>query len=107
NFYKVFSMFLEQKIYFNDKPLILTNEKQQFINRHPMAEGFAVFQGAFPRNFRLATEHLMNPHALGAIIEDISEESLKQTLYAVYEPVEAGGGVVFNEKKEILMIFRR
>lgn len=100
-------MFFEQKIYFNDKPLILTNDRQHVINNNPIAAGYAVFQGAFPGSFRLATEHLQKLRSPGAIIEDISEKSLKEELHSLYEPVEAGGGVVYNEYGEILMIYRR
>ncbi|HRO42985.1 MAG TPA: NUDIX domain-containing protein [Flavipsychrobacter sp.] len=100
-------MFFAQKIYYNNKPLILTNDRQSYIREHSIAEGYLAFTGAFPRNYRLAFENLSKLTTLGAIIEDISEKALQDELYAMYEPVDAGGGVVLNENGQVLMIFRR
>ncbi len=100
-------MFFAQKIYYNNKPLILTNDSRQFISGHPIAEGYLVLTGAFPRNFRLAIEHLNKLTTLGAVIEDISEKSLQEELYKQYDPIDAGGGVVVNEDGQVLMIYRR
>lgn len=100
-------MFFKQKIYYNNKPLILTNDAEGYADQHPMAEAYPVFPGAFPRNFRLALEHLSLVKTYGAIIEDISVDSLKSGLHALYTPVSAGGGVVKNEQGSVLMIYRR
>jgi ADP-ribose pyrophosphatase YjhB (NUDIX family) len=100
-------MFFTRKIYFNNKPLILTNDRRHYIEAHPIAEGYLAFTGSFPRNFRLAFEHLNKFTSLGAIIEDISEKSLEEELFAMYEPIDAAGGVVMNEAEDILMIYRR
>ena len=100
-------MFFAQKIYYNNKPLILTNDRASYVKTHPIAEGFLAFTGAFPRHYRLAFEHLSKLTSLGAIIEDISERALKEELYTLYEPVDAAGGVVMNEEGKVLMIYRR
>ncbi len=100
-------MIFTQKIYFNNKPLILTNDSKSYIAEHAIAAGYAQFTGAFTRNFRLAFEHLEKPRTLGAIIEDISPESLQKELYELYEPIDAAGGVVQNEDGAVLMIYRR
>jgi len=100
-------MFFVRKIYFNNKPLILTNDRKFYIKEHTIAEGYLALTGAFPRSFRLAFEHLAKISSLGVIIEDISEHSLMEELYKLYEPVDAGGGVVQNEDGKVLMIFRR
>lgn len=100
-------MFFSRKVYYNNKPLILTNDRKSYIKEHPIAEGYLPLTGAFPRSFRLAFEHLSKLTALGAIIEDISEKALEEELHALYEPVQAGGGVVLNEDGQVLMIHRR
>ena len=100
-------MFFAQKIYFNNKPLVLTNDRQAYIKENPVAEGYNSFTGAFPRSFRLAFEHLGKLKTLGAIIEDISEKALQEELHALYEPIDAAGGVVLNEDKNVLLIYRR
>ena len=96
-----------QKIYINNKPLILTTDARAYIAGNPVAEGYIYFEGAFPRNFRLALQHIGKPGTLGAIIEDFSPESLQGELYELFTPIDAGGGVVTNENNEELMIFRR
>jgi ADP-ribose pyrophosphatase YjhB (NUDIX family) len=100
-------MFFTQKIYYNNKPLILTTNIASYIAAHPIAEGYMTFEGAFSRNYRLAISHLDILTSLGAIIEDESETALQQELHKQYRPIDAGGGVVKNEKGGILMIFRR
>lgn len=100
-------MYFTQKIYSNNKPLILTNNSKQYRSEHPIAEGYMQFTGAFTRNYRLAISHLEKITSLGAIIEDVSPESLQKELYDIYKPVDAGGGVVLNENDSVLMIFRR
>jgi 8-oxo-dGTP pyrophosphatase MutT (NUDIX family) len=50
---------------------------------------------------------LDNPGSRGAIIEDISEANMLAQLESMYQPIMAGGGLVFNEHGALLMIFRR
>jgi 8-oxo-dGTP pyrophosphatase MutT (NUDIX family) len=100
-------MYFTQKIYYNNKPLILTTSGLKYMGDHTLARGYMLLTGAFVRNFRLATQHLDKPGTLGAIIEDVSADALLQELQELYEPVDAGGGVVYNEKGGVLMIYRR
>jgi len=100
-------MFFARKVYYNNKPLILTNDRRSFIRQYPVAEGYLSLTGAFSRNFRLAFDHLSKFTSLGAIIEDISEPALMNEMHALYEPIDAGGGVVLNEDGKVLMIYRR
>jgi len=96
-----------QKIYINNKPLILTTNAKAYIAKNPAAQGYIFFEGAFPRHFRLALQHIGKAGTMGAIIEDFSQESLQEELYELFTPIDAGGGVVMNENNEVLMIFRR
>jgi 8-oxo-dGTP pyrophosphatase MutT (NUDIX family) len=100
-------MYFAQKIYYNNKPLILTNDAREYKASQPLSSGYISFTGAFSRNFRLAFQHLDKVGTLGAVIEDISPASLQKELHALYEPIDAGGGVVENEAGDILMIYRR
>ena len=65
-----------QKIYVNNKPLILTTNAAAYLAEHTIASGYMRYTGAFSRNFRLALQHLEKPGTLGAIIEDVSPKSL-------------------------------
>ena len=96
-----------QKIYYNNKPLILTDSMDAYVYTHPIAAGYMSFTGAFSRNFREAIRHLEKPATLGAIIQDFNVEALQDELYKIYKPVEAAGGVVTNENGDVLMIYRR
>lgn len=100
-------MYFEQKIYINNKPLILTNIGEQYIHQHPVAAGYLFLSGAFRRNLKMAQRHLERNLSLGAIIEDISVPSMQQMLADTYLLIEAGGGVVQNEDGDVLMIYRR
>lgn len=100
-------MFFEQKIFLNNKPLVLTNSAQQYNTLHPISAGYLSLKGAFPRNFNIAFKHIEKKWNLGAVIEDISIEELQQNLIHLFPEVHAAGGVVRNEDDNILMIFRR
>lgn len=96
-----------QKVYYNNKPLVLTTSTEAYIAENPVARGYLPFIGAFTRNYRLAIEHLEKPRSLGAIVEDISKKALLEELHKMYEPIDAAGGVVMNEENAVLMIYRR
>lgn len=100
-------MYFAQKIYINNKPLILTTDADAYINDNAIAGGYAHYEGAFPRHFRLSVQHINKPGTIGAIIEDVSQKSLEEELHKIYTPIDAGGGVVTNENDDVLMIYRR
>jgi ADP-ribose pyrophosphatase YjhB (NUDIX family) len=100
-------MDFSQKIYYFDKPLVLTTDAEAYITGNPAAEHYLVLSGATLKNFNQAFQHLDRPGSTGMIIEDFSLEALQEQLYAMYTPIDAAGGLVHNEQNEILMIFRR
>ncbi|RQO31371.1 NUDIX hydrolase [Taibaiella sp. KBW10] len=100
-------MYYIQKIYINNKPLILTNSVEQYRQQFPVSKGYDLFIGAFHRNFRLAKKHLENPMSTGIIIEDIDIDTIQKELNNYFQPITAGGGVVRNPEGDVLMIYRR
>lgn len=100
-------MIFSQKIYYNDKPLILVTDMEAYLDANPVAEMYQFFSGATLKSFTQALQLLDRPGSMGAIIEDISEKALEEQLIAMYQPITAGGGLVFNEENALLMIFRR
>lgn len=100
-------MAFSERIYYNDKQLILTTDKETYITDHPPAGDYPAFDGATARSFTQAVQQLERPGVGGVIIEDASERSLRGQLDAMYHTIDAGGGLVYNEKEEVLMIFRR
>ena len=98
-------MFL--KIYFNDKPLFLCNEVDEELQPY-IHHDDAVFIDE------------LNSHTVKSMIHEIELdrvhagvffhpdlEELKKAFYKKFTIVQAAGGLVVNERKEILMIFRR
>ena len=100
-------MNFSRKIYYNDKPLILTTDKEAYISEYPVAEAYTFFDGATLRSFAQATQQMDRPGIKGAIIEDISEDSLLGQLNAMYRSIDAAGGIATDEADDVLMIFRR
>lgn len=96
-----------QKIYYNNKPLILTTDGRGYIKAYAAAADYLLLDGALPRNFRVATEHLDKQGTTGVIITDASAKALVKELHSIYTPIDAGGGVVLNEDGNVLMIYRR
>ncbi len=100
-------MNFSQKIYYNDKPLILTTDMEAYMESNPVAEMYQFFTGATLKSFNQAFQFMDRPGNVGAIIEDISYQALLDQLHAMYTPIMAGGGLVYNEGGELLMIYRR
>jgi 8-oxo-dGTP pyrophosphatase MutT (NUDIX family) len=100
-------MNFSQKIYYNDKPLILTTDMEAYMEANPVSEMYQFFSGATLKSFTQALQFMDRPGNAGAIIEDVSEEALQDQLHAMYRPIMAGGGLVYNEEGALLMIYRR
>ncbi len=100
-------MLFSRKIYYCNKPLILTADAASYKSDHPGSGGYLTLSGAFARNFRVAFDHLGEPRSLGAIIQDISPDALLAEIHKLYTPIDAGGGVVEDEDGRVLMIHRR
>ena len=96
-----------RKIFVQDRPLILTTQPSRYLSRHPEAKTFAQYEGASSKQLRLAIEQLEEGTVPGVILSDFREEDLLQSLSKRFKHVDAAGGLVRNEKGEMLFIFRR
>ncbi|MES2704240.1 MAG: NUDIX domain-containing protein [Bacteroidota bacterium] len=96
-----------QKVYYNDKPIVLTTDAEGYISSNAGAEHYQLFSGAVLKNFTQAVQQLDKPGMKGVIIEDATEEALREQLHIMYQPIDAGGGLVYNEQNEVLLIYRR
>ena len=96
-----------QKVYYNDKPLVLCVDKEAYMSNTSDIAAYSLFNGASPANFIEALRSLEQTDAKGAIITDNSGERLLAQLHSLYPIIDAGGGVTYNESGHILMIFRR
>ena len=100
-------MFFAQKIYYFNKPLILTTNSELYCQDFPEAREYFQLKGASQENYKIAFDQIGSNLISGVIIEDQSQKTLQHEMYEFYKPMEAGGGVVINEDNNILMIFRR
>jgi 8-oxo-dGTP pyrophosphatase MutT (NUDIX family) len=92
-----------QKIYYNNKPLILANNEK---SNKTFAE-YSVLMGASANNFNEAIRLLDRKDTKGVLLIDESREQIEKELLWAFYPLHSGGGVVLNETGDVLMIFRR
>jgi len=95
------------KIYFNDKPLFLCDEMNAEINKYAHHDD-AVFIDEFSHpavNSMIHEMRLAKVHA-GIFLHTPLEE-LRKAFWKKFILIKAGGGLVKNEKGEVLFMFRR
>lgn len=95
------------KIYFGNKPVYLCNEVDAFLNElmhHP--DAVFIDELSNPAIKTLLHEIVKEDFHAGIIWnEDL--DKLKKAFFKHFKQVTAAGGVVENEKEEVLLIFRR
>ncbi len=93
-------------IYFGDKPVILCNEIDKELNEmlhHPDA----VFVDEIsPRAIKSMLHEIKKDEFHAGVIWHTDLDKLKETFFKNFKIIEAAGGIVQNEKKEILFINR-
>jgi len=98
---------MQLKIYFDEKPVYLCDQITEELNElmhHP--ESVFVDELSTPAINALLHEIKKDAFHAG-IIWSQDFEKLKKAFFKHFKGVEAAGGIVQNEKKEILFIFRR
>ena len=96
------------KIYINETPLILTNTEGVLPEWKADANSLVVKyldRKKFLHNYVDTLEKNMKYNRIVLYSADV--EKLWADFQSIYKNIEASGGVVFNEKNEILVIFRR
>ena len=93
-------------IYFGDKRVILCNEIDKELNEmlhHPDA----VFVDEIsPRAIKSMLHEIKKDEFVAGVIWHTDLDKLKETFFKNFKIIEAAGGIVQNEKKEILFIYR-
>lgn len=93
-------------IYFGDKPVILCNEIDKDLNEilhHPDA----VFVDEIsPRAIKSMLHEIKKEEFHAGVIWNEDLEKLKEVFFKNFKVIEAAGGIVQNDKKEILFIKR-
>ncbi len=94
------------KIYANEKPIYLTNMlTEKLVEQSKQADTLVINQSkVYAENILL---QLQTDTINRCIIVGKNFTSLLKDFFSKFEHIEAAGGIVQNEKKEILFIFRR
>ncbi len=93
-------------IYFGDKPVILCNEIDKELNEilhHPDA---VFVDEVSPRAIKAMLHEIKKAEFHAGVIWHSDLEKLKETFFKNFKVIEAAGGIVQNEKKDILFIYR-
>ena len=95
------------KIYFNDKPLFLCDEMTEEIKTYAHHDD-AVFLDEFSTPAVNSIIHEMRQEKVHAgIFLNSDLDHLKKAVWKKFEIIKAAGGLVLNENKVVLFIFRR
>ncbi len=94
------------KIYANEKPILLTNIlTEELVEQSKKLDTLVINQPKIEVENILS--QLQNDKINRCIIVGKNFTSLKKDFFSQFENIEAAGGIVQNERKEILFIFRR
>ncbi len=96
-----------QTVYYNDKPIIITDNAAEYAEQHGIARDFPLFQTLTPENFASAVEEVKNEDIAGVLINEPDHASLELHLGNNFKIVKAGGGLVMNDEGNLLLMFRR
>jgi 8-oxo-dGTP pyrophosphatase MutT (NUDIX family) len=95
------------KIFFSDKPLFLCDEVDEHVQEY-LHHDDAVFIDELNSHTVKSMIHEMElPKVHAGVFFHPDLEVLKKAFYKKYTVILAGGGLVMNEKKEVLLIHRR
>ena len=95
-------------IYFGEKPVFLTNELAADKRKILKEEDSTIYMdGISNYNVQSISTEIEKPVFERGIIFHDNLQELKDHFFAQFEIIKAGGGVVKNEKGEVLLIFRR
>jgi 8-oxo-dGTP pyrophosphatase MutT (NUDIX family) len=105
-FYSITNLFMLITIFVNEKPIYLTNslsEDQVILSKQKDI--------LFLNNEKLVLASIMsqmaNPAITAGIILGKNFTSVKKEFFNLFVQIEAAGGIVQNENKELLFIYRR
>jgi 8-oxo-dGTP pyrophosphatase MutT (NUDIX family) len=95
------------KIYFSDKPFIITNTLQGDEEQLSSTHGTIMLNHYDRASLLQATYSLENTPAKAAIVLTDKVDEAFEMFRSFFTEIQTGGGLVKNEKNEYLFIFRR
>lgn len=95
-------------IYFGEKPVFLTDELATDKRKILKEEDNTIYmEGISNYNVQSISKEIEKPAFERGIIFHENFQELKDQFFEQFEVIQAGGGLVRNEKEEILLIFRK
>ncbi len=95
------------KIYFNDKPLFLCNDIDESIQPFIHHDDAVFIDELNAHAIKTMIHEMQQPQIHAGVYYHPDLEELKKVFFKKFALIKAAGGLVENEKEEILMIFRR
>ena len=95
------------KIYFDDKPLFLCDEVDETLQPYIHHDDTMFIDELDSHTVKSMIHEMQLEKIHAGVFYHPDLEELRKAFYKKFTIIQAGGGLVLNEKKEILMIFRR
>lgn len=95
------------KIYFDDKPLFLCNEMTADINEYVHHDDAIFIDELNSHTVKAMIHEMQLPKVHAGVFYHSDFDELKKAFFKKFTFIQAAGGLVTNEKDEVLMIFRR
>jgi 8-oxo-dGTP pyrophosphatase MutT (NUDIX family) len=102
SFFKIFGQMY--KVFINNKPLIFSDASQMWEKTDRLLIAHYAGKQKFLYSYIDTLEK--SPHYDGIILLSANVEKMWADFQDIFKIIEAAGGVVFNEKKEALLIYR-
>jgi ADP-ribose pyrophosphatase YjhB (NUDIX family) len=95
------------KIYFNNKPLFLCDAVDEIIQPYVHHDDAVFIDELNSHTVKSMIHEMGQPKIHAGVFYHPSLDELKKAFFKKFAFIQAAGGLVVNEKKEILLIFRR
>lgn len=95
------------KIYFNEKPLFLADAMDPEIEPYRHHEDTVLIDEFSTAALHSILHEMRRPQIHAGIFVHSSLDDLKKAFYKQFQVIQAAGGLLTNEREEILFIFRK
>lgn len=94
-------------IYAGEKPIYLSDKPNDFLQKLSLKDDVIFNDNEDDIDFPLLVENLEDKKKSAAVVTGTDIAVLEKKFLSSFEVIEAAGGIVQNEQKDILFIFRR
>jgi 8-oxo-dGTP pyrophosphatase MutT (NUDIX family) len=95
------------KIYYGEKMIFLCNEIEEIIQPYVHHDDTVFLDELNTRTLNTLVHEMQHPEVQAIVFFHSNLEELKEKVFKKFHWIHAGGGLVRNEKNEVLLIFRR